>query len=71
MEEKLKNEIKELLKELSFQDSIEIGNSKTGVVKVYVDFENKEQASKKLETAISLLKEKRKEVLNGETEVTK
>jgi hypothetical protein len=38
------------------QDSIEIGNSKTGSIKIYCNFENKEEALKKIDNAIFCLK---------------
>lgn len=60
MEESLKAEIQELLKELQFQDSIEIGDSK-GRIKVYVNFANEEQASEKVSAAIRVLKNKKEE----------
>jgi hypothetical protein len=63
MEENLKKEIIELLKELNHQDSIEIGNSKTGTIKVYVDFSRKEEAEARLKNAIEVLKNNRAEVL--------
>lgn len=66
MDEKLKNEIINLIKEYQFQDSIEIGNSKTGVVKVYVDFNNLVKAEEKIINAIVLLRQHRKDVLDLE-----
>ncbi len=63
MEETLKQEIVALIKENTFQDSISIGNSKTGEVKVYVDFNRKEDAETKLNKAIALLKAHRAEIL--------
>jgi len=63
MDDKLKQEIKELTQELVNQDSIEIGNSKTGVIKVYVNFDDPDGAEMKVMNAITLLKAKRKEVL--------
>jgi len=66
MEEKLKQEILELLKTHGFQDSVSIGNSKTGEVKVYCDFSNVEEAEKKLLNAIGLLKKHRVEVFGGD-----
>jgi hypothetical protein len=66
MDEDLKKEILELIKETQRLDSIDIGNSKTGIVKVYVDFDKKEEAEKKLKIAIELLKANRNEVLNME-----
>ena len=63
MDDNLKQEIKELMQELTNQDSIEIGNSKTGVIKVYVNFDDPDGALMKVENAITLLKAKRKEVL--------
>ena len=66
MNEELKKEILELLNELRQQDSIEIGNAKTGVVKVYFNGEKPEEAQKKLTDAIKLLRENRGKVLNGD-----
>lgn len=63
MDENLKKEIVELMHELLNQDSIEIGNSKTGVIKVYVNFDDPLSAERKLSGAITLLQNKRKEVL--------
>ena len=63
MDATLKQEIVSLIKEMQQSDSIEIGNSKTGVIKVYCDFSRYEEASAKLEQAISLLKAKREQVL--------
>jgi hypothetical protein len=60
----LKQEIIDLIKSMQQQDSIEIGNSKTGVIKVYVNFEEGFLAKAKIQTAISILKENRKEVLS-------
>lgn len=66
MDEKLKQEIIDLMRELQNQDSIEIGNSKTGVIKVYCNFDNLAPACQKIDNAISVLKSKRKEILGGE-----
>lgn len=63
MDENLKKEIVELMREIQNQDSIEIGNSKTGVIKVYVNFDDPLSAERKLSDAITLLQNKRKEVL--------
>jgi hypothetical protein len=63
MDENLKKEIVELMRELQNQDSIEIGNSKTGVIKIYVNFDDPLSAERKLSDAITLLQNKRKEVL--------
>ena len=63
MEERLKQEIIELIKSLQNQDSIEIGNSKTGTVKVYCNFEKPLEAEMKIKTAIRQLKENREAVL--------
>ncbi len=65
MDEDLKKEIIELIKEAQHLDSCDIGNSKTGIVKVFVDFDKKEEAEKKIKTAIEILKANRKEVLDG------
>ena len=63
MEEKLKEEIRELFREeLLFQDSIELGAAK-GRIKVYVNFSNEEQAKTKISTAIKVLNEKKAEAL--------
>ena len=62
MDTELKKEIIDLVKSMQSQDSIEIGNSKTGVIKVYCNFENKEEAINKIENAIFALKTKRGEV---------
>jgi len=66
MDATLQKEIKELMQELTNQDSIEIGNSKTGVIKVYVNFDDPDGALMKVDNAITLLKAKRKEILGGE-----
>jgi len=66
MDEKLKQEIIDLVRELQQADSIEIGNSKTGVIKVYVNFDELAPACQKIDNAISVLKSKRKEILGGE-----
>ena len=66
MDEKLKQEIIDLMRELQQADSIEIGNSKTGVIKVYVNFDELAPACQKIDNAISVLKSKRKEILGGE-----
>ena len=44
-------------------DSISIGNSKTGEVKVYFDALNPKEAEEKLKNAIAVLLAHRKEVL--------
>ncbi len=66
MDTELKKEIIDLIQSMNNQDSIEIGNSKTGVIKVYCNFENKEETIKKIENAIFVLKLKRGEVFNTE-----
>lgn len=53
----------DLIKSMQQQDSIEIGNSKTGVVKVYCDFSDIEASERKLMNAIIILKRNRVEVL--------
>ena len=63
MDEKLKQEITELIKELENKDSISIGNSKTGEIKVYCDFGKKDEAVRKIDNAIQVLREKRGLVL--------
>ncbi len=65
MDEKLKQEIEELLRSLQLQDSIEIGNSKTGIMKVYFNANNVEDAKRRLENVKSLLLETRKGILEG------
>jgi len=62
MEEKLKQEIMELLRDIQSQDSIELGDSK-GRIKVYVNFANEKQAEDKISKAIKILNEKRTEAL--------
>jgi len=66
MDATLQKEIKELMQELTNQDSIEIGNSKTGVIKVYCNFDDPDGALMKVDNAITLLKAKRKEILGSE-----
>jgi hypothetical protein len=63
MDDKLKQEIIDLIKSLTNQDSIEIGNSKTGVIKVYVNFDDPDGALMKVDHAVTLLQAKRKEIL--------
>jgi len=63
MDSELRKEIEELIKELRQQDSIEIGNSKTGTIKVYGDASNPEEFEKKLTSQIEILKKHREEVL--------
>ncbi len=63
MNEELKKEIQDLVKSMQQSDSIEIGNAKTGVIKVYVDFYDQEAALHKLDNAISILKSRRQQVL--------
>ena len=63
MDDKLKQEIVDLIKSLQNQDSIEIGNSKTGVVKVYCDFSKPIEAGIKIQEAITILKTKREQIL--------
>jgi hypothetical protein len=62
LDKDFEKQIIDLVKSMNNQDSIEIGNSKTGVIKVYCNFENKEEAIKKIENAIFALKLKRGEV---------
>jgi hypothetical protein len=66
MDAELKKEIVELIKEMQNQDSIEIGNSKTGVIKIYCNFEKATDAQDKLTKAIALLKQNRAEVFDIE-----
>jgi hypothetical protein len=62
--EVLKEMITVLLEELDNQhkDSISLGNSKTGEVKVYFDSSKPDEAKEKLMNAIKLLKEHRSHV---------
>ena len=62
MNDELKKEITELIRDLQSPDSIELGDSK-GRIKVYVNFGNETEAKAKIETAIKLLKEKKEEAL--------
>lgn len=62
MEDKLKEEITELIRDLQSPDSIELGDSK-GRIKVYVNFAKEEEAKTKISSAITILKEKKAEVL--------
>ena len=62
MDEKLKEEIIELITGLQFQDSIELGDAK-GRIKVYVNFGDEEKAKQKISNAIKILKEKKAEAL--------
>ena len=45
MQEKIINEIlvKHITEGKEFKDSLEIGTSKTGIIKVYCNFDNKEE----------------------------
>ena len=63
MEANLKQEIIDLIKSMQQQDSIEIGNSKTGVVKIYCDFSKPIEAQIKIQEAITILKTKREQIL--------
>ena len=61
MENEVLNQILELLKKWysekdksEYQDSIEIGNSKTGKFKVYVNANNKEEAEQRINTMMEL-----------------
>jgi len=62
MEENLKNEIIELIKENSRPDSIELGDTKNGKIKVYLNFDNETESVAKLKKAIKILKDNRKDV---------
>jgi len=62
MEEKLKEEIIELIRDTQVPDSIELGDAK-GRIKVYINFAKKDEAKTKIGNAIEILKEKKKEVL--------
>lgn len=59
MDEKLKQEIVDLIKEHENKDSLEIGNSKTGVIKIYCDFSKPVDAEQKIKQGIAFLKEHR------------
>lgn len=61
MDPLLKKEITDLVNELQSQDSIELGSTHAKI-KVYTNFEDKEKASAKISTAISILQEKKKEL---------
>ena len=61
MENEVLNQILELLKKWysekdksEYQDSIEIGNSKTGKFKVYVNANNKKEAEQRINTMMEL-----------------
>ena len=62
MEEKLKEEITELVRDMQSPDSIELGDSK-GRIKVYVNFARKQEAKDKISNAIKILKEKKMEAI--------
>jgi len=62
MEEQLKAEILALLQEIQSQDSIELGDSK-GRIKVYVNFANEAQAGDKISKAITILNDKKAELM--------
>jgi len=62
MDETLKREILDLLKEYNFRDSIELGDTKNGKIKVYLNFDNETESITKLKKAIKILKENRKDV---------
>jgi len=62
MEDKLKAEILALLQEIQSQDSIELGDSK-GRIKVYVNFANEAQAGDKISKAITILNDKKAELM--------
>ena len=62
MEENLKTEIIGLIKENSRLDSIELGDTKNGKIKVYLNFDNETESVAKLKKAIKILKENRKDV---------
>jgi len=66
MDDKLKQEITDLIKSMQNQDSIEIGNSKTGVIKVYCNFDDPDTAGEKVDNAVHLLLVKRKEILGSD-----
>ena len=66
MEEKLREEIKALIQELTNQDSISIGGAKTGEVKIYFNASKPEEAEAKLIKVIEILQRNRGKVLGGE-----
>jgi len=63
MDAVLQKEILDLIKSMQQSDSIEIGNSKTGVIKVYCDFSKPIEAGVKIQEAITILKTKREQIL--------
>jgi len=62
MDEKLKEEIIELMRQFDNKDSIEIGNAKSGTIKIYGDFSKPEEIKKKVLSAVEILKEQRRSV---------
>lgn len=66
MDNELKREIMELMEELRQQDSIEIGNSKTGVLKIYFNAAKPAEARQKIVAAKELFFFAREGILNGE-----
>ena len=55
MDEQLKTEIRQLIEESRNLDSIEIGNSKTGVFKVYFNVDDFNAAKRKVSSMRTLL----------------
>lgn len=61
----LKAIIRETILEMQQQDSIEIGNSKSGILKVYFNALKTEEAEQKIKNAKELLLKHRKEILEN------
>jgi len=62
MEETLKQEIVELIKGNTNQDSIELGDTKNGKIKVYLNFDDEIYCVTKLRKAIKILIDNRKNI---------
>ncbi len=66
MDEKQREEIKELIKGNLFQDSLDIGTpSKGGAIKLYVNFANEKETESRIDAAIKA-REYANKKLNGE-----
>ena len=65
MNTEIKEEITKQMKELLLLDYIEVGDSKTGKFKVYVDLNNDAETTQKLETAARLVLIYNHKVRNG------
>lgn len=64
MDEELKQEIIKLIENTEEKDSIEIGTpGKTGVIKIYCNFNKTDEAKAKIFNAINILREHRGLVL--------